>query len=89
MKAILALEDGTVFHGESFAASGEVTGEAIFNTSMTGYQEMLTDPSYAGQIVMPTWAPLVRPSLPTRHRPFGQEKISRTRSVARGVVQTW
>ena len=58
MKAILALEEGTVFHGESFGAPGEVTGEVIFNTSMTGYQEILTDPSYRGQIVMMTY-PLI------------------------------
>jgi len=58
MKAILALEDGTVFHGEGFGAPGETTGEVIFNTSMTGYQEILTDPSYRGQIVVMTY-PLV------------------------------
>ncbi len=58
MKAILALEDGTVFHGESFGAAGEVAGEVIFNTSMTGYQEILTDPSYKGQIVTMTY-PLI------------------------------
>ena len=57
-QAILALEDGTVFRGESFGASGEVTGEVIFNTSMTGYQEILTDPSYRGQIVVMTY-PLI------------------------------
>lgn len=57
-KAILALEDGSVFEGESFAAAGEVTGEVIFNTSMTGYQEILTDPSYKGQIVVMTY-PLI------------------------------
>ena len=58
MKAILALEDGTVFEGESFGASGETAGEVIFNTSMTGYQEVLTDPSYRGQIVAMTY-PLI------------------------------
>ena len=58
MKAILALEDGTVFRGESFGAAGEVAGEAIFNTSMTGYQEILSDPSYKGQIVVMTY-PLI------------------------------
>ena len=46
MTAILALEDGRVFHGESFGATGTTTGEVCFNTSMTGYQEILTDPSY-------------------------------------------
>jgi len=58
MKAILALEDGTIFEGTSFGAVGEQTGEVVFNTSMTGYQEILTDPSYKGQIVTMTY-PLI------------------------------
>jgi len=58
MKAILALEDGTVFEGESFGATGEQYGEVVFNTSMIGYQEVLTDPSYKGQIVAMTY-PLI------------------------------
>lgn len=53
--AKLALEDGTVFTGISFGAEGEVEGEVVFNTSMTGYQEILTDPSYRGQIVTMTY----------------------------------
>src|SRR5687767_6486017 len=56
--AILALEDGRVFRGRSWAADGEACGEMVFNTSMTGYQEVLTDPSYAGQIVCMTY-PLI------------------------------
>ncbi len=52
--AYLLLEDGRVFHGEPFGASSTTLGEAVFNTSMTGYQEVLTDPSYAGQIVVMT-----------------------------------
>ena len=52
--ALLALEDGTVFHGSGFGAEGESFGEAVFNTGMTGYQEVLTDPSYAGQLVVMT-----------------------------------
>jgi carbamoyl-phosphate synthase small subunit len=56
--AKLALADGTVFDGRGFGASGEVFGEVVFNTSMTGYQEILTDPSYAGQIVTMTY-PLI------------------------------
>jgi carbamoyl-phosphate synthase small subunit len=56
MNATLALEDGTVFHGTSAGAPGEAHGEVVFNTSMTGYQEVLTDPSYAGQIVTMTSA---------------------------------
>ncbi len=54
MDAALVLEDGRVFHGRSFGASGETTGEIVFATAMTGYQEVLTDPSYAGQIVTMT-----------------------------------
>ncbi|HZZ73072.1 MAG TPA: carbamoyl phosphate synthase small subunit, partial [Pirellulales bacterium] len=53
--AKLALEDGTVYTGLSFGAEGEVAGEVCFNTSMTGYQEILTDPSYRGQIVAMTY----------------------------------
>jgi len=53
--AKLALEDGTVYQGTSFGADGEVEGEVCFNTSMTGYQEILTDPSYRGQIVTMTY----------------------------------
>ena len=53
--AKLALEDGTVFTGTAFGADGEVDGEVVFNTSMTGYQEILTDPSYRGQIVTMTY----------------------------------
>ncbi|MDY6848678.1 MAG: glutamine-hydrolyzing carbamoyl-phosphate synthase small subunit [Geoalkalibacter sp.] len=55
MKAILALADGRVFHGTALGATGETTGEVVFNTSMTGYQEILTDPSYCGEIVTMTY----------------------------------
>jgi carbamoyl-phosphate synthase small subunit len=58
MKAILALADGRVFHGTALGATGEMTGEVVFNTSMTGYQEILTDPSYCGEIVTMTY-PLI------------------------------
>jgi len=58
MKAILALEDGSVFHGRGFGAPASASGEVCFNTSMTGYQEILTDPSYKGQIVTMT-CPLI------------------------------
>ncbi|MFP4473207.1 MAG: glutamine-hydrolyzing carbamoyl-phosphate synthase small subunit [Candidatus Omnitrophota bacterium] len=54
MKAILALEDGRIFEGRSFGAEGEMAGEVVFNTSMTGYEEILTDPSYYRQIVTMT-----------------------------------
>ncbi len=58
MRALLALEDGLVLAGRSFTGPGEAAGEVVFNTSMTGYQEILTDPSYRGQIVTMTY-PLV------------------------------
>ena len=55
MPALLALEDGSLFHGESIGIEGQVTGEVVFNTAMTGYQEILTDPSYARQIITLTY----------------------------------
>jgi len=58
LRATLALEDGTVFRGRSFTGHGETVGEVVFNTSMSGYQEILTDPSYCGQIVTMTY-PLI------------------------------
>ena len=58
MKAVLALEDGRIFTGIGFGIEGEVIGEIVFNTGMTGYQEVLTDPSYCGQIVTMTY-PLI------------------------------
>ena len=54
-RALLALEDGSVFKGEAFGASKTTVGEVCFNTSMTGYQEILTDPSYKAQIVTMTY----------------------------------
>ena len=53
-KAYLVLENGLVFEGESYGAKGETLGELVFATGMTGYQETITDPSYAGQIVVQT-----------------------------------
>ena len=58
MKAVLILEDGTKFLGNLFGSKGEAIGEIVFNTGMTGYQEVLTDPSYCGQIVTMTY-PLI------------------------------
>ena len=58
MDALIALEDGRIFPCRSFTGPGEASGEVVFNTSMTGYQEVLTDPSYAGQMVTMTY-PLV------------------------------
>src|ERR1017187_8245313 len=54
MQAILALEDGRIFHGKGYGAKGECYGEVVFNTSITGYQEIFTDPSYTGQIIVLT-----------------------------------
>ncbi|UUZ49073.1 hypothetical protein LP420_00750 [Massilia sp. B-10] len=53
--AILALQDGTIFHGQSIGAAGHTSGEVVFNTAMTGYQEILTDASYTRQIVTLTY----------------------------------
>ena len=58
MKAMLILEDATAYYGRTFAGKGEIYGEVVFNTSMTGYQEILTDPSYKGQILTMTY-PLI------------------------------
>jgi carbamoyl-phosphate synthase small subunit len=58
LRGIVALEDGTIFEGESFGAPGESVGEVVFNTSITGYQEVLTDPSYSSQIITMTY-PLI------------------------------
>src|SRR3989339_1260510 len=58
MKALIALEDATIFEGRSSTGSGETSGEIVFNTGMSGYQEVLTDPSYKGQIVTMTY-PLI------------------------------
>jgi len=76
MQAILALEDGRIFRGHGYGSLGECQGEVVFNTSLTGYQEIATDPSYAGQIVVltnprsattaPIWQITSRPSLISR-----------------------
>src|SRR5688572_15766677 len=58
MRSLLVLEDGTVFEGRAIGAPGTAVGEVVFSTSMTGYQEMLTDPSYAGQLLTLTY-PLI------------------------------
>jgi carbamoyl-phosphate synthase small subunit len=74
MKATLALEGGTIFTGTSFGAEGETAGEVVFNTSLTGYQEILTDPSYKGQIVTMTYTEIgnvgVNPEDVESRRPF-------------------
>jgi len=81
MEAILALEDGKIFRGQSFGASGERYGEVVFNTSMTGYQEILTDPSYRGQIITMTY-PLIgnygiNPEDVESFRPFAEGLVVR------------
>jgi carbamoyl-phosphate synthase small subunit len=72
--AVLALADGAVFRGRSFGADGETAGEVVFNTSMTGYQEILTDPSYRGQLVCMTYTEIgnvgVNPEDIESRRPF-------------------
>ncbi len=72
--AVLALADGTVFHGTAFGAEGETGGEVVFNTAMTGYQEILTDPSYSGQLVAMTYPEIgnvgVNPEDVESRRPF-------------------
>ncbi len=84
MRAILALEDGRFFEGESFGATGTSLGEVVFNTSMTGYQEVVTDPSYRGQMVAMTYPlignygvnPLDQESLQPHVRGFIIEELS-------------
>ncbi|SEA48174.1 carbamoyl-phosphate synthase small subunit [Desulfuromusa kysingii] len=74
MKAVLALADGKFFYGKALGAIGEVTGEVVFNTSMTGYQEILTDPSYHGEIVTMTYPQIgnygINPEDVESDRPF-------------------
>ncbi len=77
--AILALEDGTVFHGTSLGVSGQTVGEVVFNTSMTGYQEILTDPSYAEQIVTLTYPHIGNTGT-------NQEDMESGRVFARGLI---
>jgi carbamoyl-phosphate synthase small subunit len=72
-KAILVLEDGSVYEGYSFGIETSAYGEVVFNTSMIGYQEMLTDPSYAGQIVVPTY-PLIG-NYGTNEQDFESRKV--------------
>ncbi|HYE74643.1 MAG TPA: carbamoyl-phosphate synthase domain-containing protein, partial [Blastocatellia bacterium] len=88
--AILALEDGRVFRGRAWGALGERTGEIVFNTSMTGYQEILTDPSYAGQIVTMTYTEIgnygVNSEDTESRRPFVEGFVVRERSE---VISNW
>ncbi len=81
MEAVLALEDGLIFEGKSIGARGETSGEIVFNTSLTGYQEILTDPSYAGQIVVLTYPLIgnygVNAVDEESHRPFAEGLVVR------------
>jgi carbamoyl-phosphate synthase small subunit len=76
MIAVLALEDGTWFTGVSAGAPGETTGEVVFNTSITGYQEVLTDPSYAGQIVTMTAPQIGNYGVATADQESGAPKVA-------------
>ncbi len=84
-KAILVLADGTVFEGISYGAEGEAVGEVVFNTCMSGYQEILTDPSYKGQIVTMTYPLIgnygVNPEDVESHRPFVEGFVVKEGSV--------
>lgn len=84
-RAMLALADGTVFEGTSYGGEGEAVGEVVFNTCMSGYQEILTDPSYKGQIVTMTYPLIgnygVNPEDVESHRPFVEGFIIREGSV--------
>src|SRR5690349_17630327 len=90
MKAILAQESGKFFMGESFGAEGETTGEVVFNTSMVGYQEILTDPSYEGQIITMTAPHIgnygVNDEDEESRKPFGAGFVVREAS---GITLSW
>ncbi len=96
MEAILALEDGRVFRGRGYGAPGERFGEVVFNTSLSGYQEILTDPSYAGQIVILTYPHIgnygTNPLDSESARPFAEglvvRELSQLASNWRSVQET-
>jgi carbamoyl-phosphate synthase small subunit len=75
-KAWLALEDGTVFAGRACGAAGEATGESVFNTAMTGYQEILTDPSYCGQLVAMTYPQIGNYGITARDNESARPRLS-------------
>src|SRR5262245_50258801 len=79
LPCLLALEDGLTFPGIGFGATGTTTGELVFNTSITGYQESLTDPSYAGQVITMTYPEM-------GNYGTNQEDIESSRIYARGLV---
>ena len=80
--SLLVLEDGSVFRGQAIGSQSPVLGEVVFNTSMTGYQEMLTDPSYSGQIVVPTY-PLIG-NYGINERDFESKRVQVAGFVVRG-----
>jgi carbamoyl-phosphate synthase small subunit len=90
MDAILALEDGRIFHGRGYGAPGERFGEVVFNTSLSGYQEILTDPSYAGQIVILTYPHIgnygTNPFDSESVRPFAEGLVVRELSL---IASNW
>ena len=81
MESVLLLEDGKVFYGEAFGAHGTTIGEVVFNTGMTGYQEIITDPSYKGQMVTMTYPHIgnygVNPEDPESEKPHAEAFIVR------------
>src|SRR3982750_1438142 len=81
MQAVLVLENGKVYRGVAAGAAGEARGEVVFNTSMTGYQEVLTDPSYSGQIVTMTCPEIANYALST------EDAESRTPQVAGFIIR--
>jgi carbamoyl-phosphate synthase small subunit len=85
MKAILALEDGTIYEGKSIGVPGTTVGEVVFSTSMTGYQEMLTDPSYGGQILTLTY-PLIG-NYGTTDADFESEKVQAAGFIIRQMCE--
>ena len=83
MSSWLALEDGTVIHGRGFGHKSTIEGELVFNTSMTGYQEAMTDPSYAGQTLMFTFPQI-------GNYGFAKERNESSKAQIRGcVVKEW
>ena len=88
MKANLILEDGTRFQGEAFGHIGSTSGEVVFNTAMTGYPESLTDPSYAGQILVTTFPLIGNYGVPSHRREDDglEEHFEGSHIYARGLV---
>ena len=88
MKANLILEDGSRFEGEAFGFAGNVSGEVVFNTAMTGYPESLTDPSYAGQILVATFPLIGNYGVPSHRREADglEEHFEGSHIYVRGLI---